>query len=319
MLDWNNQLSLAVYSDESTKVRGVIQAFTILPAIVVASLLLACYVGCSNRSSSPRTFSAAGGTVSQNMKKDEPNEHGFAKFSFREGDAYFEGVIDSNGVEIIPACQHLLVTSVSGDKALVQFERKFLFVPLEAGPYAESDFRSTDGFQYAEPYRCGVALVVTNDQWFYIDQDGNRAFESLFEFAESFHEDRALVKENGAYRIIDTSGRIVCELNYEQVSLQSPYCWQVTNRVEGQFRSGFIDLEGAPITELIFDQVGYYDPEVKRILVRRDKHFGFFNERAKVAVPLQYEYAEIFNRGKARVALGGRFFYIDPDGKEVEE
>jgi hypothetical protein len=34
---------------------------------------------------------------------------------------------------------------------------------------------------------------------------------------------------------------------------------------------------------------------------------------------VQYEYAEVFDKGKARVQLNGRQFFIDRDGKEVPE
>ncbi len=65
--------------------------------------------------------------------------------------------------------------------------------------------------------------------------------------------------------------------------------------------------------------MGYYDPEVRRIRVGQGDKFGFLDERAREVVLVQYEYAEIFDKGKARVILNGREFFIDPDGKEVAE
>ncbi len=205
------------------------------------------------------------------VKTESPNEFGYAKISTRKDDVYFEGIVDADGNEIVPLCSRLLVNDITGKLALIQFERKFLFVPLDGGAVTEDDLASVNGFQYAEPHRCGLAMVCVNDSWFYINTDYQRAFDLEFEFAESFHQNRALVKSEGKYRIIGTDGVTVADLNYNQVNVQSEWCWQVSEKVNGKYLSGFIDLDGEPLTELIYENVGYYDPDVKRIRVYRDE------------------------------------------------
>ena len=86
---------------------------------------------------------------------------------------------------------------------------------------------------------------------------------------------------------------------------------------KGVYRSGFEDLNGHLITDLIYDEVGYFAPEVKRIRVGCNKRYGFPDEHAKIVMPVKYEYAKSFDRGKARVVLDGRTFFINPDGMEV--
>lgn len=250
---------------------------------------------------------------------DPRNEFGFAKISIREGDRYQEGIVDAEGKEVVQPSSRMLVKDITGNLALVQFERKFLFVQLNDGNVSSEDLDGADGFQYAEPYRCGLALVSVNDARFYIDANFEKAFDTDFEFAESFHHDRALVKDDGRYRIIDPIGKTVADLSYDQVNPQSPWCWQVTKIEEERYRSGFVDLNGNLITELIYDVVGYYDPAVERIWVNSNNRYGFLDEHAKVVIPVKYEYAEPFDRGKARVAFTGRTFFINPDGIKVPE
>ena len=247
------------------------------------------------------------------------NELGFAKITIREGEHYLEGIVDAQGNEVVQASSSMLVNDITGNLALVQVERKFLFVPLENGYVSLEDLASVEGFQYAEPYRCGLAMVSVNDARFYIDANFEKAFDSVFEFAESFHHDRALVKDDGRYRIIDLAGKTVSDLSYDQVNPQSPWCWQVTKIEDERYRSGFVDLNGNLTTELIYDAVGYYDPAVERIWVSCNDRYGFLDERAKVAIPVKYDYAEPFDRGKARVVFNGRTFFIDPVGMEVPE
>lgn len=285
-------------------------------------LILATLVGCdsvpdsqiTNNSKSPMQPSKP-----KEVKVDAINESGLAIIRVRDEDVYQEGVVDSKGNEVLQVSSNYLVKDLTGSLALVNCGRKFLFVPLDQGSITAEDIESVNGFQYAQPFQCGLALVCVNDSWFYLDPEFRKAFGSEFQFAESFHHDRALVKENDRYRIINTKGETVAELNYDQVSSQSPKCWQVTNVENGEYRSGFVGLNGELLTELIYDGPVYYQPEVQRIRVTVGKLHGFLDDDAKTVIPVKYEYAEIFDRGIARVMLNGRTFFIDPDGNEVSE
>lgn len=284
-------------------------------------LVIACE-GCSMQSPSSPQNRPSNPTPTPHpsiIEYGPPNALGYAKISSREGDIYREGIVDPQRRVVVPLLSEMLVEDISGHMALIQFGRKFLFVPLEHGPYTRDDIEEVVGFQYAMPYSCGVALVVVDDAWFYINLEGEQAFSETYEFAESFHHDRALVKNDQGFKIIDPHGSTVAKLPYEQVSPQSPWCWQVIIREEEKYKSGFIGLDGESLTSIEFDYVGYYDPDVKRILVRIGRHFGYLDEHAKIAIPLRYEYAEIFDRGKAKVAQDGRVFFIDPDGNEVPD
>ncbi len=301
-----------------------------------AAFLLASTLGCTGKTSGNNTSSSntnqqsASNTTtnmstnmqpssSRKVQVDKPNENGFAKISIRDGDIYQEGIVDANGKEVVQASSKMLVNDITGSLALVRLERKSVFVPLDGGYVSSADLDSIIGFQYAEPYSCGLAKVIVDDIEFYLASDFEKAFDLDFEFAESFHHDRAYVKAGDRHRIIDTQGKTVADLNYDQVSLQSPWCWQVTKKENEKYLSGFVDLNGKLITELVYDGVGYYDPEVKRIRVGKDSLHGFLDEHAKVVIPVQYEYAEPFAKGKARVAFNGKAFFINPDGIEVPE
>ena len=291
---------------------GIFGIITVLVAIV----------GCSSnhvQKSDQSGVVSLQSSSARETKVDPRNEFGFARITIREGENYQEGIVDAKGNDVVQPGSSMLVNDITGNLALVQFDRKFLFVPLDNGYVSLADLASVEGFQYAEPYRCGFAMVSVDDARFYIDVNFEKAFDSVFEFAESFHHDRALVKDDGRYRIIDLAGKTVSDLSYDQVNPQSPWCWQVTKIEEKKYRSGFVDLNGELITELIYDVVGYYDPAVERIWVSKNNRYGFLDEHAKIAIPVKYEYAEPFDRGKARVALNGRTFFINPVGMEVPE
>jgi hypothetical protein len=250
---------------------------------------------------------------------DKPNEKGFARISIRNGNKIQEGIVDADGKDVVQTSSETIVDDITGSLALVRFKRKAVFVPLDDGYVSSEDLDSLNGFQSAEPFNCGLAKVSVDDVQFYLDSNFKKAFDLDFNFAESFHQDRAYVKVGERHRIIDTQGKTVADLKCDRVKLQSPWCWQVTMIENEKYVSGFIDLNGNRITDLVYDDVGYYDPEVKRIRVSRDGLHGFLDEYAKVVVPVQYERVEAFLRGKARVVLEGRTFFINPDGIEVPE
>lgn len=290
-------------------------------------LLLAIWVtaliGCVNRQESyeaANEVKQSNGTTS--MKYDnvsKPNELGYSIVKVGEGTSYAEGVIDSKGVEIIAPSTQMLINNLSGKRALVQRERDFVFVDLDQGPQNQQKLQSLAKYQYAEPYDSGYAMVQINDRRFYVNEQQQNTFGTDYDFAASFQNNRALVKQGEQYSIIDTSGNIVAELSYDQVNPQSPWVWQVTRIVNDEYLSGFVDLDGREVAGLEYDEVGYYDPEIKRIRVGKGDRYGFLDEYAKVVIPVQFEYAEIFHRGKARVMLNGRTFFIDPNGNEVPE
>ena len=287
-----------------------------------SAIFILAMVGCTDNKGHQSGNRVEVGVQSSSSREREigpRNEFGFAQITIRERDNHQEGIVDAQSNEVVQPSSSMLVNNISGHLALVQLERTFLFVRLDQGFVSTVDLDRLEGFQYAEPYQCGLALVSVNDAWFYIDANFEKAFGGDFEFAESFHHDRALLKDDGRYRIIDTRGETIAELNYDQVNPQSPWCWQVTKIEKEQYRSGFVDLNGEPITELIYDYVGYYDPAVNRIPVVRNERHGFLDEHAKVVIAVKYDDAEVFDRGKAKVVLNGRTFFINPEGMEVPE
>ncbi|MBP6697120.1 MAG: WG repeat-containing protein [Flavobacteriales bacterium] len=291
--------------------------------LLFATWTLAALTGCTSRhvdhAQQEGTHSVVDTPAMSYAKVHPANAEGFAKVSRGDGETCAEGIIDAKGVEIIPPRTSMLVDDISGYTALVRNGREHLFVDLGNGPVDTNLFTTTKGYQYAEPFRCGRAMVQVDDRRFYIDIEGNQLFDATYDHAETFHHDRAMVKEGEHYRIIDTEGKTVARMTYDQVSPQSPWCWQVTRINDDMYWSGFVDLNGKELTPLVYDEVGYYDPEVKRIRVGKGDKFGFLDEHAREVIPVQYEYAEIFDKGKARVMLNGRELFIDPDGKEVAE
>ncbi|MBP6575301.1 MAG: WG repeat-containing protein [Flavobacteriales bacterium] len=250
---------------------------------------------------------------------DTPSTAGFARVTTGTGATHAEGIIDRDGNVVIPPRTDMLVNNITGARALVQRGRAFLFIDLDSPGLDPALLDTEAGYSYAEPFASGRALVHLEDAIFYIDTAGQRLFGTTYTHAESFHHDRALVFLGERKHIIDPEGRIVAELPYDQVNPYSPWCWQVTNVKGDVYLSGFVDLNGKETVPLIYDDVLYFDPEEDRTRAGIKDKFGYLDAYGNAVIPVQYDYAEIFRKGKARVAINGRDFFIDRNGNEVPE
>ncbi len=294
----------------------------LFPLLIGVVLSICCACGDSDGGASAGSSAMALPVDTLHMrytKVEAANERGYAKVSSGDGATYAEGIIDAKGVEVIPPRTDMLVNDITGSTALVQVGRAFLFVDLDHGPIDTALLTTEKGYEYAEPFRCGRAMVKLDDRWFYIDTAGKMLFHEMFDFAETFHMDRAMVMQNGHYRIIDTAGKTVAKMPYDQVNAYTATRWQVTNIKGDVYWSGFVDLDGKEVVPLIYTEITMYQPEVKRSRAVINDKVGYLDDSGNVAIPIQYEYGEIFDKGKARVMLNGRDFFIDADGKEVAE
>jgi WG containing repeat len=252
-------------------------------------------------------------------RKDKPNKYGYSKISVRQGSYYNEGILDINGKQLLPENIKFLVNSIQDTIALVQ-ERLFKFVDLRRLAADPSYFKTIKGYNFAAPYSCGLAMVIINDRYFYINDTGEKVFSTDYDFAESFFADRALVVKKDHKFIIDTHGKVVANVPYDQISPYSDFVWQVIRVSKNVYKSGFINREGKEVVPLIYDEVIFYDPEFNRGLVRIKNKMGFLDEHGKVVIPVKYDDAEAFNRkGLSYVILDGRGFYIDVNGNEKEQ
>ncbi|HET8667395.1 MAG TPA: WG repeat-containing protein [Terriglobales bacterium] len=123
----------------------------------------------------------------------------------------------------------------------------------------------------------GLALVVVNGKYGFIDLAGKTAIKPAFEYADDFHDGLALVKEGGRYGFIDRAGKFVIAPGFDAASF---------------FGDGL-----APV------KIG--------------GQWGYIDRSGKVVIEARYESAGAFAEGVAPVALAGKYAFVDQTGKMV--
>lgn len=177
----------------------------------------------------------------------------------------------------------------------------------------------TPKFDKAWQFQDGLALVQWGKKWGYIDLTGNFAIKPIYDEAWGFSDGLAKVQKNGKVGFINTKGKVVIPIKYD-----NSYHWfdDGLTAVSNKGKWGIINTKGKFITALEYDYAT--SPSGERILVgKRQKDgtllYGFLTMAGKVAITPQYEEAEEFSQGTAWVVKGGDGFFINKQGKMVEQ
>ena len=168
-------------------------------------------------------------------------------------------------------------------------------------------FKYDDAMSFSE----GLAGGNLNGKWGYIDKTGKAVIPFKYDYAESFSEGFAAVYLKGKWGYIDKTGVEVIPFRYEEV-------WSFSKglaviKLNGKY--GFIDKSGKEVIPIKYDYVE--DFENGKAMVRLNGKCGFIDKSGKEVIPFKYEYALPFSDGLARVKLNGKYGYIDKSGNEV--
>ena len=168
-------------------------------------------------------------------------------------------------------------------------------------------------FDGADRFSEGLAKVKIDNQWGYIEVNGEIFIRPQFEDADRFSDGMAKVKIDGKWGYIDNTGRlaIIPQFNQEVDNFSHGVA-----RVKISSKYGYIDKTGQLISQM-FDYVDFFVEGLAR--VRNSNKYGYIDFSGKLAISLKFDGAENFSAGFAQVALGEKYGYIDQAGQLVSE
>jgi hypothetical protein len=209
-------------------------------------------------------------------------------------------------------------------------------------------------FDIGRTFSEGMASTCTNGLWTYIDKTGKKLFSRNSQICFEFHSGRALVKENNRFGYIDKSGKVVLDINYKDAydfdKGMAPAIFGDTNNnpywgwidtlghvvIQARYQNvstffndtayvclnglwGMIDRGGKYLVEPSFPNrpPGFYR---SLMLIHENNKFGFRNAYTnEILIPAQYDNADDFKNGYAKVCLNNKWGLIDMMGKVVVE
>ena len=178
-------------------------------------------------------------------------------------------------------------------------------------------------------------------KWGYINRQGEIVIKPAFDYANAFHEDRALVRIDKKFGYIDRKGNLVIPATYEvaghfseglaAVTREKDFLWpKPMGELRGPARVGFIDRSGKYVIEpKYFGEVktsGFHDGRalvrlealhIKSASFGRGRQKGYLDTSGNLAIPAEYDGAKPFSNGLARVWKDRKAMFIDTAGKVV--
>lgn len=244
------------------------------------------------------------------------------------------GFIDSLGATVIPHRFNVLGRFHEGlcsiDGGYIDHHCNWVIEPqfLVASEFSEGlAFASIDAEMFgfinltgafvvsAEFERCrtfheGLAAVLVDDRWGYIDRKGTFKIPAVFEgkYARGFSEGLAGVRIDGRGGFIDHEGRFVIKPVYEDVRpfVEGLAC------VAKNGKWGFIDTRGRQVVECTFDKLGRLHRGMAP--AERDGKAGFISKIGQWSIEPTFNRCYEFFGDLAVIRQENTYSYISRDG-----
>lgn len=171
-------------------------------------------------------------------------------------------------------------------------------------------------------------LIRQSDKFGYIDRNGNIVIPPKFGYADDFHEGMAVVREDylfGPYGFINTSGELVIDYLYENVSCFSDGLAFATSYdyETDTYISGFIDKTGNMKIKLESEYPSFFSEGLARYDDLKSSKSGYVDTNGKIVIKPKFiigdgDVGEDFSEGMAPFRNDNwRYGFIDKKGKVV--
>ena len=209
-----------------------------------------------------------------------------------------------------------------------------------------SEGGNTPRFAAVRTFKEGLANVMVNNRWGYMEKSGRMAIPAQFLYPADFQEGYALViTDDLSWIVIDKHGnrvlpeyRIVTNF-YEGIAAVMGDFKGVPENVDQVLRFWFVDTSGIRIPEEPqFDDVGHYGGGLCPVLVGSEKSeekntypglvraakriggkWGYIRRDGSFGIVPSFDGARSFHKGLAAVRKGDLFAYINVAGEYVTE
>lgn len=220
------------------------------------------------------------------------------------------GLLDMEGRILTPPRWFRLESSSRKGVFLASDGVKQIYLDQNGNPAGLSDW------DYVQDFREGFAPVRNKDgKWGYANAELAQAFPCVWEEAEAFSEGLAAVRLNGKYGYINTSGELVIPCRWEMPEpFYKEHAW-------------CMDQDGPVLISRSGEEVCRFHARMKMeedcCAVSCDGKWGYVDARGKQIVPCVWDYAGVSTEGRLPVSVIDKlrriylWGFLDHDGKEL--
>ncbi len=171
------------------------------------------------------------------------------------------------------------------------------------------------GFDKCGSFYNGLARIMQNGKYGYIDKKGEIAISTQYKSAQDFHENAAIVDFNNKEKgLIDQKGNILFKCTYFELAPSISENLLFFRETESS-KYGYINSKGKTVIEPQFNKVNVFEEGVAAVM--KDGQYGYIDKSGKFTIEPQFEMADSFSEGLAIVKQGGLRGIIDKKGQFI--
>ena len=237
----------------------------------------------------------------------------------------YEGLIDKNGVEIIPCIYNWVGCWEDGSSPL--FRNGYCKVMIEREDISEyryinekgEVFRLKNGeyepcyYDWIYQIKDGLRKVEKNSTFGYIDSSDTELIPCRYQYVGDFCQGLCEVREFGICGIVNLNGEVILPCNNRRVSIFSNGICAVMK--DDLF--GFINSKGETILPCKLEYDDIIDYAEGLYIVERDGWYGLINVKGEEIVPCYYISISILRNGLFAVKREDLFGFIDSKGETI--
>jgi len=167
----------------------------------------------------------------------------------------------------------------------------------------------------------GLVLLTTHEKTVFTDMSGKTLFQGP---GNAWPVGGGLIafRDKWWMGFMDRHGAVVikpmyhCDVNWRDrqfIEKITPVSTVVT--ADGKEKFGFIDLTGKTVVDFQYDWAEQFFNGLAK--VSKDGKYGYVNAAGEVVIPLAFDGADHFSEGLAAVAIGDRWGFINTNGQMV--
>lgn len=170
--------------------------------------------------------------------------------------------------------------------------------------------------KYFEAFKKEGTLYCADAEWGYLDTLGMVHSPFKYDYAENYSNDRALVRKEGKWGMLDEEGNEILPPAYDNFNFLPKSNQQLFFIAQHRVLHGAIDSNANIVVPVQYLKVRDYQED--RVAVKNlSGRWGFVNRSGKEVIKSKYRIARDFSEGLAVIFDQSRWGAIDPSGNVV--
>lgn len=249
------------------------------------------------------------------------------------------GIMDKNGKEVLPCIYDMVDDHFKGEKNVLSVEKSKSYGLLDSNMKWVIPCR----YEALNPYSIpGMIIFSKNNKWGWMTMNEKVVVHPQFDEVGWMHDGKTKVRKDGLYGYADINGRIIIPCSFQHLgdkfyngliiaaqkdswgyadsvgNILIPFTFTSVRNFHSSIAGvqkgklfGFINKQGKPVTDFMYDFIDHEWSSDGRIKVQRNGKFGFVDETGTEVIPCIYDDVRGFRPGMGHnVLLNGQWMYV---------